>query len=202
MQVHKFVQRTLTRNSLVASQRFFGAERHTGKDFFDYEFEKKLDRGNYPHEHINFTKVLDDELDTRSEMYLTNYDAMQSLNFELEERVASVMRLSLKEQEKLKLRGKKSPRDRINSVIDRGSPFLEIGQLAGWDQDVPSGNVITGIGVVNGQKCMILCNNFTYKGGAYYPITVKKHLRAQEIALDNKLPCIYLVDSAGAYLPE
>lgn len=165
---------------VAASQRSF--TKTIGKDYFDYEFEKKLDRGNYPHEHINFTKVLDDELDTQSEMYLSNYDAMQNLNFELDERVASVMQTSRKEQEKLKLRGKKSPRERINSVIDRGSPFLEIGQLAGYDHGVPSGNVITGIGVVNGQKCMILCNNFTYKGGAYYPITVKKHLRAQEIA--------------------
>jgi len=160
----------------------FGVCRSTGKDFFDYEFEKKLDRGNYPYEHINYTKVLDEEVDKSSEMYLSNYDAMQNLNIELEERVASVMRLNAKEQEKLAKRGKKSPRERINSVVDRGSPFLEIGQLAGWDQDVPSGNVITGVGVVNGQKCMILCNNFTYKGGAYYPITVKKHLRAQEVA--------------------
>lgn len=112
------------------------------------------------------------------------------------------MLLSNKEQEKLKARGKLLPRERITSIIDRGSPFLEIGQLAGFDKDIPSGNVITGIGVVNGQKVMILANNFTYKGGAYYPITVKKHLRAQEIAEQNLLPCIYLVDSAGAFLPE
>lgn len=112
------------------------------------------------------------------------------------------MLTSLKEQEKLKARGKLTPRERITSIIDRGSPFLEIGQLAGYDKDIPSGNVITGIGVVNGQKVMILANNFTFKGGAYFPITVKKHLRAQEIAEQNMLPCIYLVDSAGAFLPE
>ena len=74
--------------------------------------------------------------------------------------------------------------------------------MAGWDKDIPSGNIIAGIGMVHGRHCMILSNNFTYKGGAYFPITVKKHLRAQEIALQNRLPCIYIVDSAGAYLPE
>ncbi len=112
------------------------------------------------------------------------------------------MLTSQKEQEKLAQRGKKTPRGRINQIVDRGSPFLEIGQLAGYDNGVPSGNVIAGVGVINGQKCMILANNFTYKGGAYYPITVKKHLRAQEIAEENRLPCVYLVDSAGAFLPE
>lgn len=86
--------------------------------------------------------------------------------------------------------------------MDRGSPFLAIGQLAGWDKDIPAGNLIAGIGMVHGRHCMIISNNFTNKGGAYFPITVKKHLRAQEIAYQNRLPCIYLVDSAGAYLPE
>jgi len=87
-------------------------------------------------------------------------------------------------------------------ICDRGSPFLELTQLAGFHDNIPSGNIITGIGVVHGQKCMLVANNFIYKGGAYYPITVKKHLRAQEIAQENNLPCIYLVDSAGAFLPE
>ena len=79
---------------------------------------------------------------------------------------------------------------------------MPIGQLAGHDQGVPQGNIIAGIGLVNDTHCMIIANNFTFKGGAYYPITVKKHLRAQEIARQNKLPCIYIVDSAGAFLPE
>ena len=99
-------------------------------------------------------------------------------------------------------KGKFSPLDRINRMLDRGSPFLEIGQLAGHDQGIPSGNVLAGIGHINGQKCMLVANNYTHKGGAYYPITVKKHLRAQEIAMKNRLPCVYIVDSAGAFLPE
>jgi 3-methylcrotonyl-CoA carboxylase beta subunit len=103
---------------------------------------------------------------------------------------------------KAKKMNKLPARQRINKLVDRGSPFLELGQLAGYDEDVPSGNVITGIGEVSGQKCMIIANQFTFKGGAYYPITVKKHLRAQEIAEQNGLPCIYLVDSAGAFLPK
>jgi 3-methylcrotonyl-CoA carboxylase beta subunit len=99
------------------------------------------------------------------------------------------------------------PRERINSVLDPGSPFIEIGQLAGYDymnesESVPSGNIIAGIGNVGGKQCMIVANNFNFKGGAYYPITVKKHIRAQEIAEENNLPCIYMVDSAGAFLPK
>ena len=86
--------------------------------------------------------------------------------------------------------------------MDRGSPFLAIGQLAGWDKDIPSGNIVTGIGMIHGKQCMIISNLFTHKGGAYFPITVKKHLRAQEIARENRLPCVYIVDSAGAFLPE
>lgn len=99
-------------------------------------------------------------------------------------------------------RGKLAARQRINKITDRGSPFLEIGQLAGHDDGIPSGNVITGVGMIHGRQCMIVANQHTFKGGAYYPITVKKHLRAQEIAEQNNLPCVYLVDSAGAYLPE
>jgi len=90
------------------------ARMSSGKDFFDYEFERKLDRGNFPHPHINYTKVLDDELDTTSAQYLENYDAMQNLNYELDEKVAEVMKISLKEAEKLKERGKLTARERIN----------------------------------------------------------------------------------------
>ena len=101
-------------------------------------------------------------------------------------------------------RGKMLPRERVNRLLDPGAPFLEVGQLAGhemYDDDIPSAGVITGIGRVAGQPCMIVANDATVKGGTYYPITVKKHLRAQEIALENALPCIYLVDSGGAFLP-
>jgi 3-methylcrotonyl-CoA carboxylase beta subunit len=101
-------------------------------------------------------------------------------------------------------RGKLLPRERIDTLIDAGTSFLELSQLAGHDvygSDVPAGGVITGIGVVNGQECMIVANDATVKGGTYYPTTVRKHLRAQDIAFENNLPCIYLVDSGGAFLP-
>ncbi len=101
-------------------------------------------------------------------------------------------------------RGKLLPRDRIRSVVDRGAPFLEIGQLAAYgqyDDEVPSAGIIAGIGQVSDTDCVIVANDATVKGGTYYPLTVKKHLRSQEIAEQNGLPCIYLVDSGGAYLP-
>ena len=102
-------------------------------------------------------------------------------------------------------RGKLLPRDRVERLLDPGSPLLEIGQLAAnglYDDEVPGAGLIAGIGTVSGRQCMIVCNDATVKGGTYYPITVKKHLRAQEIAQQNRLPCIYLVDSGGANLPH
>jgi 3-methylcrotonyl-CoA carboxylase beta subunit len=102
-------------------------------------------------------------------------------------------------------RGKMFVRDRIDRLLDPGSPFLEIGQLAGhelYGDWIPSGGVVTGIGRVSGLECLIVANDATVKGGTYYPITVRKHLRAQDVALENRLPCIYLVDSGGAFLPR
>lgn len=103
-------------------------------------------------------------------------------------------------------RGKMLPRDRVTALIDPGTSFLELSQLAGYEvypgEDVPAGGIITGIGTVEGVTCMIVANDSTVKGGTYYPITVKKHLRAQAIAQENRLPCIYLVDSGGANLPH
>lgn len=101
-------------------------------------------------------------------------------------------------------RGKLLPRQRINKLLDRGAGFLEFSQFAGWDMyggEVAAGGIITGVGRVAGLECVIVANDATVKGGTYFPITVKKHLRAQEIALQNRLPCIYLVDSGGAFLP-
>jgi len=102
-------------------------------------------------------------------------------------------------------RGKLLPRARIDALLDRGSPFLETGLFAGeevYEEAVPGAGLITGVGLVHGRFCMVVCNDATVKGGTYYPLTVKKHLRAQEIARENRLPCIYLVDSGGANLPK
>ncbi|MBA6265503.1 MAG: carboxyl transferase domain-containing protein [Colwellia sp.] len=102
-------------------------------------------------------------------------------------------------------RGKLLPRDRVNALLDAGSPFLELSQLAAYevyDADVPAAGIITGVGRVGGQECVIVANDATVKGGTYFPLTVKKHLRAQTIAQENNLPCIYLVDSGGANLPN
>lgn len=110
-----------------------------------------------------------------------------------------------KARERHRKHGKLLPRDRIELLLDPGSDFLELSALAGfemYDEDLPAGGIITGIGRIMGIDCMIVANDATVKGGTYYPITVKKHLRAQKIAEQNRLPCIYLVDSGGAYLPK
>jgi 3-methylcrotonyl-CoA carboxylase beta subunit len=101
-------------------------------------------------------------------------------------------------------RGKLLPRERVDALLDPGSPFLELSPLAAWDMydnDAPAAGIDTGIGRVSGREAIIVANDATVKGGAYYPMTVKKHVRAQQIALENRLPCIYLVDSGGAFLP-
>jgi 3-methylcrotonyl-CoA carboxylase beta subunit len=110
-----------------------------------------------------------------------------------------------KSRERHVSRGKLLPRDRVERLLDPGSPFLELGQLAAcdmYDSEVPGAGIIAGIGRVSGRQVMIVCNDATVKGGTYYPLTVKKHLRAQEIAEQNRLPCVYLVDSGGANLPH
>ena len=102
-------------------------------------------------------------------------------------------------------RGKLPARERINALVDAGAPFLELSSLAAWDvydEAVPAAGIITGVGQVSGCECVVIANDATVKGGTYYPLTVKKHLRAQEIAMENRLPCIYLVDSGGAHLPS
>src|SRR5450432_4063711 len=102
-------------------------------------------------------------------------------------------------------RGKLLPRERVRLLLDPGAPFVELSPLAGhelYGEEIPAGGLITGIGQVTGQECVVVANDATVKGGTYFPITVKKHLRAQEIARDNRLPCIYLVDSGGANLPN
>ncbi len=144
--------------------------------------------------------------DVRSEVFRTNAEHHRALSQDLSQLVA---RIALGGDERSRARhverGKLLPRERVQRLLDRGSPFLEIGQLAGhglYDDWIPAAGLITGIGRVAGVECMIVANDATVKGGSYYPITVKKHLRAQEIAAENHLPCIYLVDSGGAFLPE
>jgi 3-methylcrotonyl-CoA carboxylase beta subunit len=132
-------------------------------------------------------------------------EAMDALVAELRERLAAAARGgSEAAREKHRARGKLLARERIDQLLDPGSPFLEIAPLAAegmYDGAAPGAGVVAGIGMVHGRHCLILANDATVKGGTYFPMTVKKHLRAQEIAQENRLPCLYLVDSGGAYLP-
>jgi 3-methylcrotonyl-CoA carboxylase beta subunit len=150
--------------------------------------------------------VLDSALDLRSPESQANAAAMTDLVTDLRG-LAETVRLGGGEASRQRhlSRGKLLPRNRIRALIDPVSPFLEVGQLAAhglYGGEVPSAGIITGIGRVSGRECMIVANDATVKGGTYFPLTVKKHLRAQEIALQNNLPCIYLVDSGGANLPN
>lgn len=145
-------------------------------------------------------------IDTGSAEFKTNKTAMEKLVTDLKTRLAEIEQGGgEKSRERHKGRGKLLPRERIDRLLDAGSPFLELSALAAHDvykDNVPAAGIITGIGRVAGQECVIVCNDATVKGGTYYPLTVKKHLRAQEIAEKNNLPCIYLVDSGGANLPN
>jgi 3-methylcrotonyl-CoA carboxylase beta subunit len=111
---------------------------------------------------------------------------------------------SAEARERHKARGKLLPRERVERLLDPATPFLELSPLAAhgcYDGEAPGASIVTGIGRVGGRECVIVANDATVKGGTYFPLTVKKHLRAQEIALENHLPCVYLVDSGGAFLP-
>ncbi|WP_394236848.1 carboxyl transferase domain-containing protein [Pseudomonas anguilliseptica] len=150
--------------------------------------------------------ILHTHINTRSPEFAANSAAMLSQVNDLRALLARVHEGGgAKAQERHTSRGKLLPRERINRLLDIGSPFLEIGQLAAYEvygEDVPAAGVVAGIGRVEGVECMIVANDATVKGGSYYPLTVKKHLRAQTIAQQNRLPCIYLVDSGGANLPR
>ena len=150
--------------------------------------------------------ILDTKLNPHSEDYRKNAAAMQEVVADLRAKVGELSFGGDKAaREKHLARGKLLPRDRVQLLLDPGTPFLELSQLAAYgmyDNVAPGAGLITGIGRVSGRECMIVCNDATVKGGTYYPITVKKHLRAQEIAEQNRLPCIYLVDSGGANLPN
>jgi acetyl-CoA carboxylase carboxyltransferase component len=150
-------------------------------------------------------EILDTHINPADDRYLTNADHNRALADDLHERLAQVYEGGgEKYRQRHNEQGKLFVRDRIDRLLDPGSAFLEIAPLAGWelyDDPPPAGGVVAGIGRVSGVECLIVANDATVKGGSYYPITVKKHLRAQKIALENHLPCIYLVDSGGAFLP-
>jgi 3-methylcrotonyl-CoA carboxylase beta subunit len=150
--------------------------------------------------------LLTSHVDEGSDAYRRYADHNRALAVELREKVAAAARGGPdKHRERHVGRGKLLPRERVHRLLDPGSPFLEIGQLAAWGMyggDVHSASIICGIGRVSGRECVIVANDATIKGGTYYPMTVKKHLRAQEVAAQNCLPCIYLVDSGGGFLPE
>ncbi len=150
--------------------------------------------------------VLESKVNQRSDAYKANFASMNTKLSQLRARVAAVKQGGGERSRARHLsRGKLLPRDRVRALLDRGAPFLELSQLAAfevYDDNIASGGLITGIGRVSGRECLIIANDATVKGGTYYAITVKKHIRAQEIAMQNNLPCIYLVDSGGANLPE
>jgi 3-methylcrotonyl-CoA carboxylase beta subunit len=149
--------------------------------------------------------TLKTQLNVRADDFRANAEAMRGLVAELREKTAQVARGGSEESRQRHLaRGKLLARDRINALVDPGAAILELSPLAAYGMyggDVPAASIVTCIGRVAGRECVIVANDATVKGGTYYPMTVKKHLRAQEIAQQNRLPCIYLVDSGGAFLP-
>ncbi len=149
--------------------------------------------------------VLPTSVDTNSPSYAANFAHQKSLAKELHNAMAAVHKGGGDAiVAKHRARGKMTARERIDALIDSGSPFLEFSSLAAtgiYNDDAPGAGIVTGIGCISGHECMIIANDATVKGGTYFPLTVKKHLRAQEIAAENRLPCFYLVDSGGAFLP-
>ncbi len=150
--------------------------------------------------------AIESKLNPRDATFAQNRDAMAVLVADLREKIAIIETGGGDvARAKHSSRGKLPPRERVRALLDPGSPFLEFSQLAAYDMyddNIAGAGIITGIGRVSGRECVIVCNDATVKGGTYYPLTVKKHLRAQEIARENALPCVYLVDSGGANLPN
>ncbi|RMX00471.1 methylcrotonoyl-CoA carboxylase [Allofranklinella schreckenbergeri] len=150
--------------------------------------------------------ILTSKINPRSADFQASADAMRALVDDLNQQFERIEQGGGQAaRDKHQSRGKLLPRDRVQALLDPGSPFLEVAPLAAlnmYDNAAPCAGVICGIGRINGVECMVVCNDATVKGGTYYPMTVKKHLRAQEIAMQNRLPCVYLVDSGGANLPN
>ncbi|OKL61396.1 putative methylcrotonoyl-CoA carboxylase beta chain, mitochondrial [Talaromyces atroroseus] len=206
----KFIPRPGRCLSTIAGQRRVANQKRTSYNQFPKSASSQNSRpvSNYtfPH-HANAISVLPTAVDTESADFKENERQMNEIlqqMTQIHDKIAQGG--SQKAREKHIARGKMLPRDRVTSLIDPGTSFLELSPLAGHEvypgEDVPGGGIITGIGTVEGVTCMIVANDSTVKGGTYYPITVKKHLRAQAVAQENKLPCIYLVDSGGANLPH
>ncbi|TML87919.1 MAG: methylcrotonoyl-CoA carboxylase, partial [Actinobacteria bacterium] len=149
--------------------------------------------------------VLSSQVEHESEVFRSRRERMAALVEEVRERTALVARGGGEAAvERHRSRGKLTARERIDRLVVPSSTFLELNALAAWDLydgAAPGAGIVTGIGVVEGRQCVIVANDATVKGGSYFPLTVKKHLRAQEVAAQNRLPCIYLVDSGGAFLP-
>jgi len=145
-------------------------------------------------------------IDSQDDGFRANAEAMRALVADLRDKVGTIKQGGgLAARDKHTARGKLLPRERIRLLLDVGSPFLELSQFAAHDMyggDIPAAGIITGIGRIEGRECVVVCNDATVKGGTYFPMTVKKHVRAQEIARQNNLPCVYLVDSGGANLPN
>src|SRR5437762_1588477 len=156
-------------------------------------------------EHDNGGMALLESHVERTDEFERRHAQMEALVAELHERTARVAAGGGERAvERHRERGKLLARERIDRLVDPGAAFLELGALAAWDLydgEAPSAGIVTGIGVVEGRECAIVANDATVKGGSYFPLTVKKHLRLQEVAEENRLPCIYLVDSGGAFLP-
>ena len=162
---------------------------------------------NASHKHLKVQnmKVFKSKIDPDTEGFKNNFQFHQNLAQQLKNDLAKVSEGGKEFSRQLhQSRGKLLPRERVNRLLDSGSPFLEISPMAAYglyENEVPAAGIICGIGRVGGREVMVVANDATVKGGTYYPLTVKKHLRAQEIAMENRLPCIYLVDSGGAFLP-
>ncbi|MDX1540762.1 MAG: carboxyl transferase domain-containing protein, partial [Geminicoccaceae bacterium] len=150
--------------------------------------------------------ALRSRVDRRSDDYRRRSEAMSALARDLRDQVHKIKQGGgERARERHLARGKLLPRERVRRLLDPGAPFLELSQLAAhgmYDDEVPAAGLITGLGRISGRTCVIVANDATVKGGTYYPITVKKHVRAQRVALQNRLPCVYLVDSGGANLPN
>jgi len=159
----------------------------------------------FPERSLRLMSVIASQLDTRSSEFQAGSASLRALGDDLHRQLAhSAEGGGEKAREKHTARGKLLPRERIRALLDPGSPFLELSPLAAhgmYDDAAPAAGIITGIGRVHGIEVVVVANDATVKGGTYFPMTVKKHLRAQEVALENRLPCVYLVDSGGAFLP-